>query len=196
VLPQIVSLDGPLTVEMYATPRTIDVPNKTRQLFAIGGAAANLRQVGENWVWAVMSNDSPTPKQAVAVKAVQAGKRVHLAGVFAKTELRLFVAGHRSATVLFEGSPKAPAGKAATAVGKPAKAGPNFAPFDGTIEEIRVSKSARYDQDFIPPAVMTSDADTLALYHCDEGQGERLTDSSGKGHHGKLVGAKWAQAEK
>src|SRR5437868_14560991 len=35
------------------------------------------------------------------------------------------------------------------------------------------------------------DADTLALYHCDEGEGDVLKDSSGNGHHGKIVGAKW-----
>jgi hypothetical protein len=195
-LPQFANFDGPVTVEMYATPRTIDEPTKLRQLFSIGGATAHLRQVGESWIWAVTANDSTTPKQAVAPKAVQVGKRVHLAGVFAGAELRLFVGGRRAATTLFEGSPKSPPGKAAAAIGKSAKAGPGFAPFDGTIEEVRISKSARYDKDFTPPAVMTTDADTLALYHCDEGQGDRLTDSSGNGRHGKLVGAKWVPTGK
>ena len=35
------------------------------------------------------------------------------------------------------------------------------------------------------------DDDTLALYHCDEGQGDVLTDSSGNGHHARLNGATW-----
>jgi hypothetical protein len=35
----------------------------------------------------------------------------------------------------------------------------------------------------------------LALYHCDEGKGETLRDSSGQGHHGKIVGAKWVRVD-
>jgi len=61
------------------------------------------------------------------------------------------------------------------------------------IEQIRVSKSRRYDRAFVPAAVLEADADTVALYRFDEGQGDKLTDSSGNGHHGKIVGAKWVK---
>jgi hypothetical protein len=67
--------------------------------------------------------------------------------------------------------------------------------FSGEIDEVRVSKVVRYDKDFTPVAPNATDADTLALYHCDEGQGDILTDSSGNGHHGKVVGAKWVEVE-
>ena len=39
------------------------------------------------------------------------------------------------------------------------------------------------------------DEHTLALYHFDEGTGDVLKDSSGNGHHGKIVGAKWVKQE-
>ncbi len=65
--------------------------------------------------------------------------------------------------------------------------------FRGTIDEIRISTTARFDKDFTPDARFEADKDTLALYHCDEGQGEELKDSSGNGHHGKIVGAKWVR---
>ena len=55
--------------------------------------------------------------------------------------------------------------------------------------------SARYDKDFTPAQRFEPDADTLALYHCDEGIGDILKDSSGNGHHGKIVGAKWVKAD-
>ena len=67
--------------------------------------------------------------------------------------------------------------------------------FDGIITEIRISRVARYDRDFLPAKRFESDADTLALYHGDEGSGNLLKDSSGNGHHGKIVGAKWVKAD-
>jgi hypothetical protein len=67
--------------------------------------------------------------------------------------------------------------------------------FNGVIDEVRISKVARYDKDFTPAKRFEPDADTLALYHFDEGQGDVLKDSSGHGHHGKIVGAKWVRAD-
>jgi formylglycine-generating enzyme required for sulfatase activity/serine/threonine protein kinase len=62
----------------------------------------------------------------------------------------------------------------------------------GSFDELRVSKVARYTADFIPQRRFEPDADTIALYHCDEGSGDKLIDASGNGHHGKLTNAKWA----
>lgn len=44
--------------------------------------------------------------------------------------------------------------------------------------------------DVAPPPRFTPDQETLALYHFDEGAGDVLTDSSGNGHYGKIIGAK------
>ena len=43
-------------------------------------------------------------------------------------------------------------------------------PFDGIIDEVRISKIARHATDFTPPSRFEPDKDTLALYHFDEGQ--------------------------
>ena len=67
--------------------------------------------------------------------------------------------------------------------------------FIGIVDEVRISKSPRYKTDFTPAVRHTPDSDTLALYHCDEGTGEVLTDSSGNGHHGRIKGAKWVNAD-
>ncbi len=66
-------------------------------------------------------------------------------------------------------------------------------PFSGQIDELRISKVARYTSNFKPALRHEPDADTLALYHFDEGQGDVLKDSSGNNHHGKIVGAKWVR---
>jgi formylglycine-generating enzyme required for sulfatase activity len=65
----------------------------------------------------------------------------------------------------------------------------------GRMDEVRVSKVARYELDFTPRASFDTDKDTLALYHFNEGNGDVLKDSSGNNHHGKIVGAKWVNAD-
>ena len=67
--------------------------------------------------------------------------------------------------------------------------------FTGRIDEVRISRVARYTQNFVPEQRFAPDADTLALYHFDEGQGDVLEDSSGNGYHGKITGAKWVRLE-
>ena len=65
--------------------------------------------------------------------------------------------------------------------------------FNGWLDEIRISKSVRYQQDFKPQRRFEKDNETTALYHFDEGTGDVLKDSSGNGHDGKIVGAKWVK---
>ncbi len=67
--------------------------------------------------------------------------------------------------------------------------------FHGIIDEVRISNVARYDQDFTPARRFENDDQTLALYHFDEAKGDVLKDSSGNGHHGKIVGAKWVKVD-
>lgn len=69
--------------------------------------------------------------------------------------------------------------------------GGDLDPFEGILAEVRISQTARYQGDFTPTRRHETDGQTLALYHCDEGHGKTITDSSGHGHHGKLKGGKW-----
>ncbi len=46
-----------------------------------------------------------------------------------------------------------------------------------------------------PRHALRADADTLALYHLDEGTGDAINDASGNNHHGKIVGAKWVKVD-
>ena len=41
---------------------------------------------------------------------------------------------------------------------------------------------------------MSLDRQTIALYHCDEGQGDVRVDSSENKHHGKMTGVRWTPA--
>ena len=63
--------------------------------------------------------------------------------------------------------------------------------FQGHLDEIRMSSVARYHDEFVPVTRLESDADTLALYHCDEGSGNQLRDSSDYKHHGIAINLNW-----
>src|SRR5207247_1769637 len=140
-------------------------------------------QVNNNWL-AVRSDFGVWLQHPL-----QTGKTVHLAYVCDKHEIRFFLDGKlvgRSprGKDLTPGLPRTPR---AAMGGYGSTARTISGAFAGVIDETRISKVARYDKNFTPAKRFESDADTLALYHFDEGQGDVLKDSSGNGHHGKIV---------
>jgi serine/threonine protein kinase len=129
------------------------------------------------------------------------GERMHIATVWRDAKVQLFLNG----VPLPAAGPKTlqgadvvrlpqPTGVLLLGAEAPAADGPNkyYVNFSGTMDELRLSRTARYDGKFGPPARHEPDADTIALYHCDEGGGDVLKDSSGNNRHGKIFGAKWA----
>ena len=59
--------------------------------------------------------------------------------------------------------------------------------FPGLLDEVRISNIARYTGNFTPQtAPFSPDANTVALYHLDEGTGQTLADASGNGRNGFL----------
>jgi hypothetical protein len=58
-------------------------------------------------------------------------------------------------------------------------AGAVFPSYSGWIDEVRLSNTLRYGENFTPPAQpFTADAMTVALYHFDEGRGNTVLDTS------------------
>jgi uncharacterized repeat protein (TIGR01451 family) len=58
-------------------------------------------------------------------------------------------------------------------------AGPSFPSYNGWIDEVRLSNNLRYTTNFTrPSSAFASDANTMALYHFDEGSGNAINDSS------------------
>lgn len=132
-------------------------------------------------------NYTPTKSSFPPVPSI----RVHLAGTFDGDTLTLFVNG-RLMKSLPLGGQFASSGFPLTIGASPSPNAAGFDyPFDGIIDGIRVSKTVRYTKDFEPPLRMESDDDTLALYDFSEGQGLKLSDSSGHEHHGLIRGATW-----
>lgn len=66
--------------------------------------------------------------------------------------------------------------------------------FIGELDEIRLSSVNRYRGPFKVPEAIHPDEYTVALYHCDEGTGTVLKDSTANGHDGVISGATWVPA--
>jgi len=70
---------------------------------------------------------------------------------------------------------------------------PSYNAFQGFMDEMRISNSIRYSSDFsVPSSEFSSDANTVALYHFNEGEGNTLIDHSGNGNNGTINGAIWS----
>ncbi|HEX4130988.1 MAG TPA: protein kinase [Pirellulales bacterium] len=177
-------MNASVTVEMFARPRSREKMN--RNLFYVH-RGVSLRSYDDRWVWIVSMNDT------AKFSPVAVGQRVHLAGVLdANTKaLRLYVDGKLVDSVTSSAALPATEIKSQLGTHVPSE---TFARYDGTIDEVRISDGVRYTKDFTPQERLEPDAQTWALYHCDENGGDKLVDASGKGHHGTIVGATWTLA--
>jgi len=169
------------TIEAYVTPEATAARAYIVLLSGSSGLGTGLTE-GNNWrlshVMQPNGHFGFDTNQPFVV-----GRRVHLAGVCAPDGYRLYVDGR------LVGQKPSHGQKFAAARSAP-KMGLNFI---GTIDEVRISKVPRYAAEFQPPRRHEADADTLALYRFDEGQGTVLHDSSGNEFHGWLVGTDWVR---
>lgn len=172
-----VDLSKPITVEAYLTPA---ITNKN---------ASSISVLFRNLLWLGGGDDVwyfGVPKQQIIIKG-EMGKTRHVAGVFDKNVLRLYIDGKLAGQKDITLQPALTKVKAGFVLG--------YGSYHGLIGEVRVSQTVRYDKDFTPAHRFEPDAHTLALYHFDEGAGDKLSDSSGNNHHGKIVGAKWVKVD-
>ncbi len=175
---------GPLTLEAYFTP-TVDRITNVNQLLGFGFNSLFISPETQNWqfVWQHGDRTSTVCQGTPLVK----GRRIHVAGVVAEGKCHLFVDGKASTAMplKFEGQ-----------TGHEELSGLFIgSAFQGLIDNVRISQTARYQEDFAPPDRLKSDRDTLAFFDFSEGNGNQLTDSSGNNHHGQIVGAKWVKLD-
>lgn len=167
---------GPHTQEAWVTPANQDLTKSSIHVFGRPqGSSLFLDQTSGGWAFGLTLDDG---FRHIASKPIQAEQRVHVAVVRADQEMRLFVGGQMISRGEVSGRPM-------SGVPLPFLIGTRFT---GRMDEIRVSTTARYAQDFKPRPRFEPDDDTLALYHCDEESGVVLKDASGHGHHGRISG--------
>ena len=192
-LPQFLDREKPITVEMVVTPRSVPgAAAKNRKLWQF--EFFDLKQYDDQWEWLanIYGDDGKRLPALTARGAVQPDKRAHLAGVWTGKELRFFVDGKLIGSTTVAKLP-APLTYNSHSLGGKHQDSVDYSPFDGILHEARISQSARYDRDYIPPDRLEADANTAALYRCNEGSGDVLRDSSGHGHDGRIIGATWVR---
>ncbi len=86
-----------------------------------------------------------------------------------------------------EGNPTPTVGKFGVGVDAD-KTGKVIGYFKGQLDELRVSKTARFANAFKPVRFYKADSNTIALWHFDEGQGTVAGDSSSSPNMGKVNG--------
>lgn len=131
--------------------------------------------------------------RARSLNAITLYQRVHLAGTFDGEFVQLFINGKLIRTIPLNG--KFSASDLPMMIGGgPSRRRSVDYPFDGVIDEVRISNSTRYTKDFEVPTAFDNDESTITLYRFDEGDGQQLLDSSGNEHHGEIRGATWVNS--
>ena len=200
----LVTYDGthPITLEAYVTVGD-NAKQKTyghvlTNYGEAGGICLQANDTGNRHAWAFAVQRGPHPYYSQGRSRTERpmGKQ-HVAMVYASAMPTLFVNGQLQETEV---------DSAYTADGKYGYTGSDSgfcigghrirtSFFNGIIDEVRISNIARYTEDFTPEHRFEPDEHTMALYHFDEGSGDVLHDSSGNGHDGKIVGAKWVKVD-
>ena len=185
--------DGPFTVEAWVKTTTeqgtAPFVAKTEQSEFALNLANNIPgfhcHLGNKYISAIAPTD----------KVIPAGKWTHVAGVFDGKEMRLYVDGKVTAKVAASGARTTNVLPMFIGADPDAKALPTQF-FTGSVDEVRLSTTARYQEDFAPATRYERDAATLYLFHCDAEAGPFVpSDSAGnryatKSGHPKFVPAK------
>jgi Concanavalin A-like lectin/glucanases superfamily/Calcineurin-like phosphoesterase len=169
--------DGPFTVEAWVKTTTeqgsAPFVAKTEQSEFALNFANNIPgfhcHLGKKYVSAIAATD----------KVIPAGKWTHVAGVFDGQEMRLYVDGKVAAKVAASGARSTNVLPMYIGADPDAKSLPTQF-FTGSVDEVRLSTSARYQEDFTPAARFSRDEQTLYLFHCDGELGPFVpSDSAG-----------------
>lgn len=157
--------------------------------FSVGTAKKGFyisARVGEGYVSVYSSQDDQ-----------YLNRPIKLAGIIDGKALRLYIDGKQVGQTAFEHQFKPGTQKISLGT-SPGDGTPHDSggyEWAGKMYEVRISNIARYKVNYDASASLTADEHTMVLYRFDEGSGDILNDSSGNRHHGKIVGAKWANTK-
>ena len=192
----------PVTLEAFFNFATI----REQKLIEMPWLRLKTSSAGINFEMQVSTNDRLYYRQGS--HKWNTNTLVHVAGVFDQRTIDTYLNGMRTSkpVTVIESEDKTfrPLGQDETISGTfddrigttiAASSGSKRLFFHGIIDEVRISNIARYTENFMPQRHVEPDEHTMALFHFDEGSGDVLHDSSGNGHHGKIVGAKWVRVD-
>lgn len=178
--PTLVFPGGAMTVEAWVR-RTGDSGVIAERM--VGGKGFRLSLSGGAPVAVV--GDGPNSWSVTATDGLPAGLYTHVAMTYDGGNLRLFVGGQKqpdevmTVGVAFEGGGSLVLGND----------GAQTSPFAGTLDEVRVSSTARYAASFAPKVSFSPDLSTLAYFRFEADKATIAYDASGKANDGVIVGA-------
>ncbi len=148
------------------------------------------RAAARNWLIRVGNNGRWIAEAAATGEFPH--RRTHVAVVWDQSTLQLFVDGELQSNGA-ESLGTMPDIKRPFLIGtrytKDADSGFSNFWFHGEIDEVRISDTARYSDNFAPQHFFEPDEHTLGLYHFDETAGSTAVDSSGRENHAEVIGA-------
>jgi hypothetical protein len=175
--------DGPFTLEGWVRPESIDPSTgliaKTQ--------SSDYGLLAENGVPAFLAYINDRYASAKAAEPLPVNQWTHLAGVFDGKSVALFVNGRmveRSAASGFRQRNDLPLYLGAD----PGQTGEPTRPLNGWVDEVRLSRSARYAADFTPARRFEPDSDTVLLHHLDRTVADLFPDHAASHAHGRAVG--------
>lgn len=170
--------DGPFTVEARVLPATGTVNGDIISKAEQSEFALNLSSNVPGFHAFIDGRYT----SAIATDALPAGQWAHVAGVYDGKALTLYVNGKPAATTPAAGKRGTNPLPCYIGANPDARSAPTQF-FTGSLDEVRISSSARYAAEFAPAAVHTRDDQTVYLFHCDEVIGPFLpSDTTAQGY--------------
>lgn len=154
---------GPFTVEAWVNPANADVSGDILSKAEQSEFALNLTSCVPGF-HAMLHGKY---ESAIATQAIPAGQWSHVAGVFDGNRMTLYVNGQAQASREAAGPRETNPlplylGANPDALSKPTQF------LTGAIDEVRLSRSARYSAAFTPEKRFTRDDEAIYLFHCDQ----------------------------
>jgi len=186
-----ISNEMAFTVEMWVKP--LELTDKLQWLLRIDPGYALKIGVAGTVSWVRGSINGGYPYVVSQENVVTPGQWVHIAVVNASDKAWLFIDGRlrghaenlSAVSVDDNWNANFQLGRIEVNTEHPS--------YKGVIDELRISDTARYLEDFEPAFRHEVDENTIGLYHFDEGSGDVATDSSGNGLDGSFsdAGVNW-----
>ena len=175
--------DGPFTVEAWVKPASLDdrqgIVSKAQE-----SAFGLFLHDGVPDFSVHLDGDYATAR---ADQRLEAERWTHIAGVYSGEEAILFIGGERIARAKASGTRtinRLPLYLGAD----PGDDGELTSPYHGRLDDVRISKTARYTHDFTPDEELRSDDATVLLFDFDEAMGPFVWSSSATGAVARLHG--------
>lgn len=187
-----VKYDGshPLTLEAYVTLGDVWAYHVVFSNRDLGQGMSLEIDPARRWRVVLLQGED---KQAHLVSRRPApAARHHVALVFESGQPTLFLNGVREEIGQFSNQePYRPSSEPFAIGAHQVAATWPTATFCGSVDEVRISRVARYRDDFVPERRLEPDEQTLALYHFNDGRGATARDASANSNHARIEDALW-----